>query len=266
MVKYIVKNKSVIIGCVIIVMSIIGMVIFKEQLESTPSVRGELYFNLSRVFFFLSLGYFIFEWIFEKWGAYKALKNDKMKAELRHLRNQVNPHFFFNTLNALYGMIKKDPDNARAYVLKLSDLMRYALYSSEDGMVSIDKEVAYLDNFIDLNKIRFNKELNLTFDKEIRDLGTKIHPLLLIVLMENAFKHGVEMSTDTAFVDVQLKSDLNHILFKVVNNFDSSVKDEPSGIGVENLRKRLDLLYPEKYRLELGSTGNKFEAQLMLKL
>lgn len=242
------------------------MVILKQQLEAAPSAQGEFYFDLCRGFFFLSLGYLIFEWIFNKWAAFKALKNDKIQAELRHLKNQVNPHFFFNTLNTLYGMIKKEPDNARAYVLKLSDLMRYTLYGSEHGMVSIDKEVDYLENFLDLNKIRFKKELNLSFKKEILNPELKIHPLLLIVLLENAFKHGVEMSTGTAFVDIELRSDHEQLFFKVINNFDPRIHNASSGIGIENLRKRLDLLYADKYSLKLGPNGNNFEAELTLGL
>ena len=206
--------------------------------------------------------YIVFSWFFERWKAVRTLKNEKSKAELSLLKEQINPHFFFNTLNNLYSLIKKDPDAAQNYVLKLSDLMRFTIYDSGKENVILGEEINYLTNFIDLQTSRYHKEIKISFVKNVENLNTKIAPLLFIILLENAFKHGVEKLTEDTFVQVELKENNEIIHFSVVNNFDKNESSKSRGIGLKNLKERLELVYPNKYNLSHKIENNIYSATL----
>ena len=165
------------------------------------------------------------------------------------LKNQINPHFFFNTLNNLYSLIKKDADAAQDYVLKLSDLMRFTIYDSGKESVKLKDEIDYLINFIDLQTARYHKNIDINFEKNINNSDSSIAPLLFINLLENAFKHGVEKATENAFVHINLIQDDKKISFTVKNNYDAEESSENIGIGLKNLKDRLNLLYPNKHQL-----------------
>ncbi|MDD7913707.1 sensor histidine kinase [Polaribacter ponticola] len=205
--------------------------------------------------------YIVFSWFFERWKAVRTLKNEKSKAELSLLKEQINPHFF-NTLNNLYSLIKKDPDAAQNYVLKLSDLMRFTIYDSGKENVILGEEINYLTNFIDLQTSRYHKEIKISFVKNVENLNTKIAPLLFIILLENAFKHGVEKLTEDTFVQVELKENNEIIHFSVVNNFDKNESSKSRGIGLKNLKERLELVYPNKYNLSHKIENNIYSATL----
>lgn len=192
------------------------------------------------------------------------LKSEQSKVELMLLKSQVSPHFFFNMLNNLYGLVSKDAGKAQELILKLSDLMRYSIYESENETVTLKEEVDYLKNYIELHKMRYHKNIVVDFKCNI-DENRRVAPLLFIILLENAFKHGVENLREDATVTINLTSSESNIKFTIENNFDSSenLKKKP-GIGLKNLKRRLELTYPNKHSLLFSNTENTFNAQLTL--
>ncbi|MDD7914456.1 sensor histidine kinase [Polaribacter sp. MSW5] len=153
-----------------------------------------------------------------------------------HLKNQVNPHFFFNTLNNLYGLVAVNPKKAQELILKLSDMMRYSIYEGEKEIVLLKDEVDYLKNYIELHKMRYHKEISIDFKDQI-DETFQVMPLLFIILLENAFKHGVENLRKDAFVNINVFTFENKIQFDIENNFDTSEVNEKVGIGLTNLKE-----------------------------
>lgn len=214
--------------------------------------------------YFLLLLFLFFHWTFKQIKLIINLKNEKAKTELLHLKSQVNPHFFFNTLNNLYGLVGKDAKKAQELILKLSDMMRYSIYEGEKELVALKEEVDYLKNYIELHKMRYQKKIHIHFNCQIEE-NYKVMPLLFIILLENAFKHGVENLRENASVNINMITFKNEIQFTVENNFDSSENvEDKSGIGLKNLKRRLELVYPNKYKLSFSITKNVYKAQLTL--
>lgn len=260
------KQIFVLIGLSIILVSIIGMLIMKSEIEYDGSSTSDLYFAIFRFLFFATLVVFFADWFFRRWRAYQELKNERLAAELHNLKSQVSPHFFFNTLNNLYGLIKRDADKSREFVLKLSDLMRYSIYSSDKESVTLKEEIDYLENFIALHEIRYFNTVDIHFEKDMENDDIVIAPLLLIILLENAFKHGAEKLTNGAFIILNLKAQQKKLNFTVENNFEEDVLNETDGLGLKNLQKRLQLLYPEKYDFKVSTHDSVFKAELELEL
>ncbi len=191
------------------------------------------------------------------------MKNEKAKTELMLLKSQVNPHFFFNMLNNLYGLVGKDAKKGQELILKLSDMMRYSIYEGEKDLVTLKEEIDYLKNYIELHKMRYHKKIDIKFNCQIKE-DFKVMPLLFIILLENAFKHGVERLRDNAYVNVNMITFNNEIQFIVENNFDSSEDVEDSGVGLKNLKRRLELVYPKKHKLSFSVTENIYKVHLTL--
>lgn len=238
-----------------------------DSIESFWVINNNIWFSDILTFVLWAfVFYIVFSWFFEQWKSIQTIKNEKTKAELALLKSQINPHFFFNTLNNLYSLIKKDPDTAQDYVLKLSDMMRFTIYDGKEETVSLESEINYLTNFIALQTGRYHKEIAIDFQQKIQDLECKIPPLLFIILLENAFKHGVEKLIDNSFIKVYLEENETHILFSVRNNFDPETQSKNPGIGLKNLKDRLQLLYPnDSYRLSIQNENAIYFAQLELK-
>jgi len=195
------------------------------------------------------------------------LEKEKSQAELGLLKQQLNPHFFFNTLNNLYALSLKKSDQTSESILKLSDLMRYTVYKGEEKTVNIDQEIKYLDDYIDLQRIRLKYTLTFNFEKDIRHSpDLEIAPMLLIVLVENAFKHGIEPAEKAAFLKLSLYVEDGALNFVCENSMEADGLDEAKGIGLDNLRKRLLLLYPDAHRLTTSVENNLFRAELYLRI
>lgn len=205
-------------------------------------------------------------WIVMQLKNVLTLKNENRKNELLHLQSQVNPHFFFNMLNNLYGLIDVDAKKAKALILKLSDLMRYSIYEGERTTVTLEEEIEYLNNYIELHKMRYHKGVEVIFNSEIDKSGYQIMPLLFIILVENAFKHGVENLTSNAFVHINLIAENGEIDFEIKNNFDNAELPENSGIGIQNLKRRLMLVYPKAHQLIVDKLSTVYKAKLELTL
>lgn len=191
------------------------------------------------------------------------------EAELKLLKAQVHPHFLFNTLNNLYGLTLEKSDEAPKLVLQLSEILDYILYRCNDKNVPLAEELNNLKNYIEIEKIRYSEKLNLRteFPKKIDNL--KIAPLILLPFVENAFKHGVSHFPGIAFVNIKINIIDKNLIFNIENSKNPLTKKENNynkGIGLVNVRKRLDLIYPEKYILSIDEKQETFSVNLTLKL
>lgn len=194
------------------------------------------------------------------------MRQEALRAEVTLLKNQINPHFFFNTLNNLYGLVLAQSPDAPGLVLKLSDLMRFTIYEGRKDHVPLRDEITYLENYLEIQRIRTqHKKVALKFATEVADDSLEMPPLMLIILVENAFKHGVTSLESEAFIEMELKATLTTLDFCVRNNYDAN-QAGPKGIGLENLERRLALIFPEKYHFQTQGEDGIFLAQLRLSL
>jgi len=222
-------------------------------------------FGLLAFSYFLLLIFLLSRWIFKQIRSVINLKNEKAKTELLHLKSQVNPHFFFNMLNNLYGLVDKDSKKAQELILKLSDMMRYSIYEGQKDLVPLTSEIDYLQNYIALHKMRYHKTINVLFNHNIGETEFQIMPLLFIILLENAFKHGVENLRKNAYVHVHLKAENNEICFDIENNFDATITNDHEGIGLTNLKRRLELVYPNNHTFSSSKINDIYKAKLTIK-
>ncbi|ASZ11000.1 sensor histidine kinase [Chitinophaga pendula] len=194
-----------------------------------------------------------------------SLEKDKAETELGLLKQQLNPHFFFNTLNNLYALSLHQSGKTPESILHLSELMRYVIYKGQEPGVSIQEEIKYIEDYMELQQIRLRKPLQGQFKKDITNVEQVIPPMLLIVLVENAFKHGIEPAEDTATLELILNCTATQLYFSCINSFEQP-NEKPPGIGLTNLQKRLSLLYPGKHTLYTSSENHIFKATLQLDL
>ncbi|MBK8505944.1 MAG: histidine kinase [Saprospiraceae bacterium] len=195
-------------------------------------------------------------------------RQEQLKSELSFLRSQISPHFIFNILNSIVYLIRSRSDLAEPVTIRLSELMRYMLYESSDSQVTLEKEIEYLNNYIELQRIRFGEDVEIDLEISGNISNQLIEPMLLIPFVENAFKHGVGV-IDKPVIDIQLKIDRNNLIFKTRNKVDAQIaseKDVDSGIGLKNVKRRLELLYPEVHQLQISADDSWFEVQMNLSL
>ena len=214
----------------------------------------------------LMLLHLVISWVIGQWKLVKQLKNERVSAELMHLKSQVNPHFLFNTLNNLYGLAREKSDETPALILKLSDMLRYTIYQGKKDRVLLSQEVDYLNDFIQLQQVRYHKKVEINFNHQVNNDGLLISPLLLIILLENSYKHGVEKLTQNAFVNIALRFEKQHITFEISNNFDPQELSDTPGIGLKNLQRRLSLIYPHSHSLQFNQENNIYSVRLEIEL
>jgi sensor histidine kinase YesM len=196
-------------------------------------------------------------------------EKEKVQMELKALKSQVNPHFFFNTLNGIYSMALDKDERLPDTVLQLSGLMRYFLYESKEDFVPLAKEIEVLKDYIALQKIRSDENLKMETVIENGPDHQQIAPLLLITFMENSFKHGAKSSARSSFIRLYLHVIGNTLNFHLENNkgvVDDTVKNEYKGVGLENVKRRLELIYPGKHDLIIRETEDRFFVKLQLQL
>ena len=202
----------------------------------------------------------------------QELERQTMQSELRFLRSQINPHFLFNTLNNLYALTLKKSDLAPEIVLKLSEMMRYMLYECNEKRVLLSKEINYLQNYIDLERLRQGSQVRIDFEVEGAVEQQTIAPLLFIPFLENSFKHGLMNTLESeSFVRIKIQVDHNRLHFFIENSKPRQrpIRDpnRPSGgIGLANIHRRLNLLYPKHYDLRINDTPNTYAVVLDLEL
>ncbi len=196
----------------------------------------------------------------------KEMEKEMLGSELAFLKSQVSPHFFFNTLNNIYSLTEINTKDAQNAILQLSKLMRYLLYESEKGNTKLSGEIEFMKNYIELMKLRLSDKVSLAFlfPENFKDID--FPPLLFISFIENAFKHGISYR-ESSFINIELNLKENTIHFLCKNSIGRNVEnDQESGIGLENIKKRLALLFPEKHRLTILETDKTFEVDLSITL
>lgn len=201
----------------------------------------------------------------------KELITRNIETELQGLKNQINPHFLFNTLNNLYALTLKKSEKAPEVVLKLSDMMRYMLYECNEPLISLEQEIRYIRNYIELEKLRYSSNTDITLEIDERLMQYKIAPLLLIPFVENSFKHGMQTSLEGAFIHIHALLLEEKLVFTVRNSKPQSVPGQAfsktqGGVGLANAKRRLELLYPLRYKLDINDAPDTFSIKLSIDL
>ncbi len=196
--------------------------------------------------------------------AYLQLNEQKMYTELSVLKHQLNPHFLFNTLNNLYALSIEKSDEAPEVIAKLSEMLDYMLYGCNDKYVSLKKEIELIENYLALEKVRYDERVDIKFDKEIKT-DVKIAPLILLTFIENAFKHGVSQELKKAFIHINMSVEEEFIKFNIMNSkAKNSIAKNKKSIGLNNVKKQLELLYHNNYSLHIKEDSNSFNLYLKL--
>jgi two-component system, LytTR family, sensor kinase len=236
---------------------------FSNYDSTTPSYYffDNLYWALPGIF--LGAVVWALEATLQKERENRTLKQEKTQAELAFLKTQINPHFLYNSLNYLSALSYPVSDKLANAIIKLSDLMRYMLHESQDGKVELQKEVDYLHNYLDIYRLRFEDNFFVNFHIQGHVNGQRVPSLVLIPFVENALKHGV-VDDAAAPITINLQLENNSLYFDVRNRINKSQKDQTTGIGLPNIRRRLELLYPGKYTLDVQDDGQQFRTVLKL--
>lgn len=249
---------------------------FYFKFSGYPKVQAELLQNMNWYFlvtFFIAGSSTIFK-IIADWARQlrekQELQTQTMQSELRFLKSQINPHFLFNTLNNLYALTLKKSDKAPEIVIKLSEMMRYMLYECNEKQVLLSKEVHYIRNYLDLERLRQGKTVEINFEVEGDVADQKIAPLMFIPFLENSFKHGLSNQISTGFVNIRLRVEGKKVHFFIENSKPDAPPKQDSrrsgGIGLVNIHRRLNLLYPNQYELEIEDSPRSYAVNLKLDL
>jgi sensor histidine kinase YesM len=213
---------------------------------------------------FLGMIKFVVEW-FEFESRKKNIENERLTAELNFLKAQINPHFLFNTLNNLYYLAYTKSSNTPEVIAKLSQMMRYMIYESNHAQVSLSKEIEYMENYISLERLRLNDQIPITFQLEGDPAQYRIAPFIFITFLENAFKHGVSNNNPNAWVKVSVRLVGKECIYEVENSKMPTAKpeaEEKSGIGLNNVTRRLELSYPERFELDVKDLPDRYVIKL----
>lgn len=196
----------------------------------------------------------------------KKLLQEKLEAELKFLRTQTNPHFLFNTLNNIYALARKKSDDTADVVMKLSKLLRFMLYESRKERIPVSAEIRMIEDYLELEKIRYNERLTIQFEKDIDDSAQQIAPLLLLPFIENAFKHGASETRFDSFIHIRVQLKAGQLQFCIENskeeNGETTVTDN---IGLSNVRRQLELMYRD-YHLQVDNQKDRFSVHLTINL
>ncbi len=195
------------------------------------------------------------------------LEKQSQQAEIALLRSQINPHFLFNTLNNLYSLVYRKSDEAPGALMKLSDILRYMLYESNTEKVFLEKEITYIKSYIELQQLRINTPNFIKFDLKGQTEGKLIPPMLLITFIENAFKHGSK-SVEAPGIIININCEGSRFFFEItsfLSENENQSKDPQKGIGMQNVKRRLEITYPGKHELTAGIEGNTYHVKLILK-
>ncbi|RPD39369.1 sensor histidine kinase [Chitinophaga barathri] len=196
----------------------------------------------------------------------KERRAEQMATELKFLRSQVSPHFLFNVLTNLVSLARKKSDQMEPALIRLSGLMRYMLYDTQQQKVELQKEIEYLNSYVELQKLRFGNDVDIEYEVQVQDDHYNIEPMLLIAFVENAFKHGTGTG-ENPWISIRLKVDQGVMVFEVQNRFEQHTsKDDSSGIGLHNVKARLNLLYKGRHQLDINEDNKVFKVTLTLQL
>ena len=281
--RKILKKRGVLIYIILLVISLLVMLWFHEELfkwffpemangggqRGNGFRRGTSLRIIFQLLFIVAIGIsyrFLSDNMTDQ-EVKKEEENERLKSELSFLRSQISPHFMFNVLNSIVSLSRRKPEMVEPVVIKLSELMRYMIYETSDSKVSIDKEFSYLESYIELQRLRFGNDIKIDFKHNLSSSPSSIEPMLLIPFVENAFKHGVGMVQNPS-IDIELNDDKKSLFFSVRNQVskqNSEIKDESSGIGLANVRRRLELLYPDQHELKIDEKEDSYLVELTIK-
>lgn len=238
--------------CICIYITIVIQTVFISEYFATLTGAVILLGDAFELCLISSLFKLLKSW-YQKEKYSRELESKSYEAEVNYLKAQINPHFLFNTLNNIYFSIPKKPEIARDIVLQLSDMLSHQLYDARQPKVSLQKELDYLIKYIELEKIRQGDIVKVNDDFETLEKDWQISPLLLLPFVENAFKHGNKTNPNGYWIYIHASVDEAKFLFKVENSFDAQEreKSKTSGIGLENVKRRLELIYPKKHHLSI---------------
>ncbi|NOY36287.1 MAG: GHKL domain-containing protein [Chlorobi bacterium] len=255
----------------VIIVNIMFALVFQAATKIPLSWVNALSFSVLEFVYIIITSFFKFfkDWVENRGLQLKLMDIEKQKveAELSALKSQLNPHFLFNVLNSIYAHSILKSDITPSIVLKLSDLMSYILYDCKTNMVSLQKEVEFIRNYIELEKIRLEEDIEVNFHV-ININHALIPPLLFVPLIDNAFKHGISSNPEKKCISLTIEIFKNRLCFSLVNS-KGSIKNgikgkTKGGIGIQNVRKRLELLYPDNHKMKVVDSEGKFEVEIII--
>lgn len=209
------------------------------------------------------------DWFYFNQNENRALKsqNELIQIQLSSLRSQINPHFLFNSLNVIYALAIQKKENIKDAIVQLSDILRYVIYDANTERVTLKDEITLLKNYIEFQKFRVQGFNNINLKTEVEHDGFKIYPMLLLPLLENSFKHGIKGDLEQTFINITMHQKETIFSFKIENNSiegnDNSTK-EKSGVGLENIKKNLDIVYPNNHTFVTDNSNNVFTVRLTI--
>lgn len=281
---FIVTASSIIVSCILLSNFNVGPENLPRPFENgqpflhnipqdAPGIRkpiSKYFINFLILTIAVVMGTFLETLIFAQKKEEETIKNlnEKLETELKLLKSQINPHFLFNTLNNIYALSAIDTKKTQESISYLSNMLRYVLYECEQPMVTLEKEIEYIENYIKLFTTKSSKTYPITTSFELEDKRMPIAPMLLIPYVENAFKHSSIEKIQGAFIHIKIHAKANEIYFEVENSVTENIsnKDNVGGIGLENVKKRLNILYSNKYKLTVAQHSQSFKVQLKLDL
>ncbi len=279
--NYLTRNRLLTYAGLLILATIIitplKIIVFYFKFSGYPELQAQLVRNQTIYFvatFVIAsastIGRIITDWV-RTTQEKQELETRTMQTELRFLKSQINPHFLFNTLNSLYALTLKKSDKAPEIVIKLSEMMRYMLYECNEKRVLLSNEVHYIQNYLDLERLRHGSKVDISFEATGHISDQQIAPLMFIPFIENSFKHGLTNQLERGFVNIRLHVEKQDIDFFIENNKPNALPHQDhhrrsGGIGLVNVRRRLDILYPRQYSLEIYDNPKTYAVQLKMHL
>ncbi len=240
---------------------------FKDRFNPSRGIAS-LYFILTLAIFFLSTAIKTSQIVLIREKESAQLKSENLDTELKLLRSQINPHFLFNTLNNIYNLSLQRSPKTSDFIVKLSEILRYIIYDCNTRKVSLGKEVDYIRNYIELQKLKDDSITNIDFQVEGDVEPLMIEPMLLIPFVENSFKHSKIEDNSEGWITISIKLQDRELEFRIENSIPASAfsKDKTAGVGLENVKRRLNLLYPDLHQLKINQTPDSFKVHLNILL
>ena len=272
-------NIFILLSCLLfVVIQVMLFIIYTIVLKFSLSPSEESYFTFSFntiareslwvvINMALAVGVYFVKTALDEKKLLTELEIENGRLKLRSLRSQLNPHFLFNTLNSIYSLSLQKSERAPEVVVKLADLMRYMIYDCNEEKVALNKEIEYIRNYIDIEKIRYNADVRFSVEGDTQDV--MIEPLLFISFIENGFKHAFNNSYSNAFIYITIKSEPGMVALSVVNNTNIDIALQAkrmNGTGIKNSKSLLELLYPDSYELDIIQTHKEEKVQSQLRM
>jgi len=276
--KYFKKGKFVLYGLLVILCLLLYTALKNVHDQwlygYVIGVAGKKHF-FSNTFYNFSIGFFYMTFTlalvlsknwYQQQLLLKKIMIENLETELRYLKAQLNPHFLFNSINSIYFLIDKENTEARQSLQKFSDLLRYQLYEGNEDQIAIEKEIEYLESYIDLQRLRKNLHYEIQFTRGEDVKGFTVAPLLLITFVENAFKHVSNYTDKANRIHAELHMQDDYLQFSVINTKSKYTGDDQKQIGLKNVKRRLELLYNDRYSLDITDEPNLYTVHLKLKV